>query len=53
MFELCVLILTEAVFLPTHVDINFSLDLMSVSATAGKTLHLLIASYVIQWSHLM
>ena len=35
-FELCVRIFTEAAFLPTHVDIDFSLDLITVSGTAGK-----------------
>lgn len=34
-FELCVRILTESGSLPSHVDFSFSLDLQSVSGTAG------------------
>ena len=35
-FELCVQILTEAELLPTHLDFSFSLDLNSLSGTAGS-----------------
>ena len=34
--ELCVRIFTEAAMLPTHINMSFSLDLVSMSGTAGK-----------------
>ena len=34
-FELCVLIFTDAAFFPSHTAVNFSLDLITVSGTAG------------------
>ena len=34
--ELCVRIFTEAALLPTHINMSFSLDLISVPGTAGK-----------------
>ena len=35
--ELCVRIFTEAALLPNHTEINFSLDLISMPGSAGKT----------------
>ena len=34
--ELCVRIFTDVALLPTHINMSFSLDLVSVSGTAGK-----------------
>ena len=34
-FELCVQIFNDPAFIPTHAEINFSLDLASLSGTAG------------------
>lgn len=36
-FELCIRIFTEVGLLPTYTNFNFSLNLVSVSGTAGKT----------------
>ena len=33
--ELCVRIFTEEAFLPTYMQVNFVLDLVSISGTAG------------------
>ena len=34
-FQLCVLIFTDPAFFPSHTIVNFSLDLITVSGTAG------------------
>ena len=34
--EVCVRIFTEAALLPTHLNMSFSLNLVTVSGTAGK-----------------
>ena len=36
-FELCVEVLTDPAFFPTHTGVDFSLDLITISGTAGMT----------------
>ena len=35
--ELCVSIFTNITLLPVHTDMNFSLDLITISGSAGRT----------------
>ena len=49
--ELCVSIFTDAALLPTHLNMSFSLDLISVPGTGGNNYYIDFSNILLLYVH--